>query len=409
MTVEEINGSRARVRTIHEGRDLEGWIRLCTTDGMPHVQPVDRSARGKPSRYGLPPRVPESEKATPSSSSKAAGAAVKEEMEKILIKHGTSSPDAVAVGEFREFLEKALAVASGSKETAASWQLVLEKIAFETHRRRVSEFQELELFGALDNEEFESWEAIRSATENGLLPIIVQKEGSFVLAHSVLQDYLFAARSARVTSGGVDGEPPAEAALPSLRMLLSEQWWVRGLEFLAVGWPTECTTLIRRLLEAWEARRGGAQMSALHLAVERGSTDLARLMLEHGGVSPNGPQHRTESKRSSMEETPLFRAVSQNAADLVELLISHNADVGGLQCTVVASAKEQRTPLLRAVERGHLESVQLLVKNGADINGPQLVVNDGEETKTCKDVCIAEDISQMLCSGSLSVSVSVTV
>lgn len=291
---------------------------------------------------------------------------------------------------------KALAVASGSKETGATWQLVLEKMAFETHRRRVSEFQELDIFGALSNEEFEAWETMRCAVENGLLPILVQKEKSFRFAHLVLQQYLFAARAARTVGGGFDDEPPPETALPTLRMMLSEHWWARGLEFLAVGWKAECSAVLRRLLETWEPRRGGVQLTALHFAVERGSTDLAHMLLEHGGMSPNGHQHRTESKRSSVEETPLFRAVSQNAVDLAALLIRYKAEVGGLQCTVVASAKEQRTPLLRAVERGHLESVQLLLKHGATTDGHQLVVNDGEESKTCKDVCFAEDVLKAL-------------
>jgi hypothetical protein len=92
----------------------------------------------------------------------------------------------------------------------------------------------------------------------------------------------------------------------------------------------------------------------LALAVLRGNTEIARLILEHGGninaaASPNG-------------QTVLHcvTARDQEAPDMVGLLIENGADVN-------AVGGDRVTPLMQAAARGHAETVKLLLDAHPDL------------------------------------------
>lgn len=126
--------------------------------------------------------------------------------------------------------------------------------------------------------------------------------------------------------------------------------------------------------------------TALHLSARRGSVECTKILLQ-AGADPN--------EFTNEETTPLFIAVENKHADIVQLLLKHGANINGShscsgwnalhQASYEASTeimkllleqgvdKESKddfgiTPLFIAAQYGKLESVKLLLSYGANVN-----------------------------------------
>lgn len=91
---------------------------------------------------------------------------------------------------------------------------------------------------------------------------------------------------------------------------------------------------------------------ALHLAVDMGKPEVAKLLLEHG-ADKNG--------QDSYGQSLVMTAASNHRTDIMKLLIAAGADVN-------AANQYRITPLAVAAEQGHLDIVNLLVAAGAKVN-----------------------------------------
>ncbi len=91
---------------------------------------------------------------------------------------------------------------------------------------------------------------------------------------------------------------------------------------------------------------------ALHLAVDMGKAEVARLLLEHG-ADKNG--------QDSFGQSLVMTAASNHRTDIMKLLIAAGADIN-------AANQYRITPLAVAAEQGHLDIVNLLVAAGAKVN-----------------------------------------
>jgi len=94
---------------------------------------------------------------------------------------------------------------------------------------------------------------------------------------------------------------------------------------------------------------------SLHAAVEEGSIDTVKSLLEQG-VDINA--------RDASNKTPLHRAAAKGNFDVVRLLIEQGAEVD--PCDELG-----RTPLYSASRSGHLEVSRLLLDHGANVNARQ--------------------------------------
>ena len=78
----------------------------------------------------------------------------------------------------------------------------------------------------------------------------------------------------------------------------------------------------------------------------------AALLLLRAGASPN---HRTQ-----VSTTPLLRAAASGRADLVRLLLAHDAEIDAQDC-------EGFTALILAARFNHREVAKLLIDSGASL------------------------------------------
>jgi len=94
--------------------------------------------------------------------------------------------------------------------------------------------------------------------------------------------------------------------------------------------------------------------TALSLASDAGKVELMTLLLDHGA--------QTETK-DSKHQTAIFHAIKSGKTDAVKLLLDHKASPNGL-------STDGDTPLIEAVESSDnaLDLVKLLVTHGAHVN-----------------------------------------
>ena len=99
------------------------------------------------------------------------------------------------------------------------------------------------------------------------------------------------------------------------------------------------------------SRDFGDKSTPLHLALQRGHMEIARLLVEHGS-------HATAQDNQGW--TPLHWAAKEGSIDLACLLIEHGANV-------TAQDHDGWTPLHWAMLRGSADISQFLIKHGADL------------------------------------------
>jgi ankyrin repeat protein len=140
---------------------------------------------------------------------------------------------------------------------------------------------------------------------------------------------------------------------------------VRALDTAASYGRSE---VVKLLLERGAENRD----TALLAAVRSGSTETTEILL-HAGANPN-------TRRSLDGRTPLQIACDGSSSPVVELLLSHGANVNpitpadqygwGEDCDIwpMFSDKELAQPLYIAVVNGSFEIVDILLDAGADIN-----------------------------------------
>lgn len=121
---------------------------------------------------------------------------------------------------------------------------------------------------------------------------------------------------------------------------------------------------------------GGGEGNALYHAILGEQQEIAKMLLERG-ANPNISEINNDVELETGKlPTPLIRAVLQDSIDLVNLLVTHGADVN-------ASAKYwgvTHLPLQTAAARGDLEIIRTLHALGANINA---VTEDGWTASHC--------------------------
>ncbi|NWR56502.1 ASB3 protein, partial [Bucorvus abyssinicus] len=151
---------------------------------------------------------------------------------------------------------------------------------------------------------------------------------------------------------------------------------------------SECLRLLLRAApsEEYINSRTFEGLGTLHLSARHGSLESIRVLLE-AGADPN--------EVTIEATTPLFLAVENGHADVVEFLLQHGANVEGPHCwsgwnslhqasfqgyTEImevllenGASKECKddfgiTPLFVAAQYGKLESLSLLISHGAEVN-----------------------------------------
>ena len=99
----------------------------------------------------------------------------------------------------------------------------------------------------------------------------------------------------------------------------------------------------------------GNGTTPLYAAAQNGSVELIALFLKKKGCNPN-------QARADNGETAMHVAAWAGRADIVQLLLEHNADPDQ------ARTDDGATPLYIATQEGHAELVDILLKHNADPN-----------------------------------------
>ena len=101
-------------------------------------------------------------------------------------------------------------------------------------------------------------------------------------------------------------------------------------------------------------------MSLLRAAVDSGDTSMCRTLL-------GCEETDVEERQPDTQFTPVHKAAIHGHEQIIQLLISHKADINSRDMT-------EHTPLHAASQKGHLACVLTLLKAGAD---PLLAADDG--------------------------------
>ena len=131
-----------------------------------------------------------------------------------------------------------------------------------------------------------------------------------------------------------------------------------------IGYPKIVAMCLERGADA-NARHKRTGLTALHLAVEKGNSETAKLLIEYGAdVNAREGDVRNEKGvaiRAGNNNTPLAEAATHLLTRMTDILIEAGADVN-------AQSSGGFTPLMVAAGRGRTAVVKKLIEAGADVN-----------------------------------------
>ncbi|KAF5025635.1 hypothetical protein F66182_2241 [Fusarium sp. NRRL 66182] len=119
--------------------------------------------------------------------------------------------------------------------------------------------------------------------------------------------------------------------------------------------PADKIRMVKMLLDHGASPNvsdGTWSVAAICFAMETGSTELVRMLLNAGSNT---------KKKMSSGETLLLYAIDHGKSDQAKLLLEAGADVN-------AADKKGRTPLMQAISRRDMELIKLFKAHGADTN-----------------------------------------
>lgn len=153
----------------------------------------------------------------------------------------------------------------------------------------------------------------------------------------------------------------------------------RTLQLAALG---RDVNLFRDLLAAYGKLKGNLPSRLLVLAAQNSRSDVLKFLIRSGlDVNLRDPDEGV---------TPLFRAVTSDSLDNLELLLARGADVN-------ARDLAGRTPLWYAATGLNTGPITLLCQHGADVNAQDL--GGGTALMHASDMCYTWDIRALLDAG----------
>jgi len=145
----------------------------------------------------------------------------------------------------------------------------------------------------------------------------------------------------------------------------------------ALGRQADAERLLKANPQIANERDKRLQRSPLFWAVQRGDTDLVKLLIDSGadvnaralrygeaGNVVTGPEVWNRDEKKNTGETPLHLAAKGENTQIVQLLLEKGAEVN-------AQDEDGTTPLDKAVYAGRTLNVKLLLERNADVNGSE--------------------------------------
>ncbi|EGX90155.1 ankyrin repeat-containing protein, putative [Cordyceps militaris CM01] len=150
-------------------------------------------------------------------------------------------------------------------------------------------------------------------------------------------------------------------------------------------WPPSLWQMLERHAPRFDPARGASTRNALYVVASLGDVDMARLLIEAGGVDFSKPvQYPAEAARGCVgqpvryEDPPLFSAISMDCAELLHFFLqTYGDDVRDLSGSTMLTraVREQRPAALRTILRNEDCSDPL---GAGDVNGLIQAVYKGD-------------------------------
>jgi cytohesin len=146
------------------------------------------------------------------------------------------------------------------------------------------------------------------------------------------------------------------------RMLLDHEADPNVGKPLIVAFTTSADSMVPLLVErgADVNLRGTEGNTPLLMAVQFGSYDLVKYLLEHGAAQ--------SINITDVRQHPLTTAVRKNLPEIVKLLLQYGADPNTVEMDENSSQYEYKSALIYSMEIGNAEIASQLIKSGANVS-----------------------------------------